>query len=346
MPKIKQLLAQQAAKELAEKIVHFKSEISSKLFHSDLDILKRHYQLNRSYLSRLADWYSERPWWKKLFLGIAVIGGVLLFTAALYALSVITILALIVVNLLAVALYVNTVIVLTNHAKKEKERFEYIASQLQRFETELQTTIQSLQCIEQQLATLLHELNEQQDILDDYALAFEKRVAHLNQELEMAKNIITKLGLVIETLQNDTASQQILNQTLTEQLQTLQQVVISDTDKVKEIGNQLIGNAKALSETEALLKSINQTLTACDNAFKTKLDTLDEQIKTTTVSAEQLNENEAAIQETISQSQTLCQQASTQLQQSLANDLEDQAFLARLPQATLSSTHLSISFHS
>lgn len=194
---------------------------------------------------------------EKAFLGIALIDGVLLFTATLYALSVITIFALFIVNLIAVALYVNTVIVLTNHAKKEEERFEYIASQLQRFETELQTTIQSLQCIEQQLATLLHELNEQQDILDDYALAFEKRVAHSNQKLEMAKNIIKKLGQVVETLQNDTVSQQVLNQTLTGQLQTLQQIIISDTDRVKEIGNQLTGNAKVLSETEVLLKSIN-----------------------------------------------------------------------------------------
>ncbi|WP_347252150.1 hypothetical protein, partial [Legionella sp.] len=65
-----------------------------------------------------------------------------------------------------------------------------------------------------------------------------------------------------------------------------------------------------------------------------KLDTLAEQIKTTEAGADQLNQADEAMQNTIDHSQTLCQQVRYEMQQSRANDLEDQAFLAHLEQLT------------
>ncbi|WP_347252446.1 hypothetical protein [Legionella sp.] len=288
MPLIKRLMVKLATKALNAKIAQFKTALPTHLFHADVDLLQAHYRLNRSHFSRFADWYAKHPWWQKMLWGIIFIGGIGLSTVALYLLAAISVATLVGVIALTTAFYLSATALLTNHKAMEVKRFEAMTTEVKRIEAELQATIQSFQLIEERLASLLVELNEQHSLLDEYAEVLEGQISQLNQELSAAKAVIAKLNEVVDTLQNDTANQKKIEQALTAQLQTLQEAILTDTAQVVEIAHQLNGNTSALSETETLLKSINQTLTVCDSAFKAKLDTLAEQIKTTEAGADQL----------------------------------------------------------
>ncbi len=302
MPGTEQLVVvQQTSKLLNEKIQQLMTKIPTLIFQADLDLLKQHYQLHRSYLSHLADWYSQRMWWEKILLGIGVVGGTLSLTITFYVLAGMTLTTLILVNFLILALCYSTTVVLANHTAMEEKRLIHFCAQVKQFESDLQQSIQSFQQIEERLAVLLNELNGQHDILDNYAQQLEKQVDTFNQEMNTAKDIIAKLNQVIETLRADTTSQHALGQAVTTQLQSLHESTIVDTAKMAEIGHQLTGNKEGLSESEGLLKAMNQALIVYNSAFNAQVDELQRKIEVTERSISNYSEDTEQTQELLMQ---------------------------------------------
>ncbi|WP_019215860.1 hypothetical protein [Legionella tunisiensis] len=111
------------------------------LFKSDLDLLRRRYNLRQSLIDTAAQWYGQKTIWQKIILAAEVVGIALV---ASFLFNTIALLAVI-------STYIGLVYLFNNHNARDSKREKDICDNIVKMEKVLAESIESFNAVEAKL---------------------------------------------------------------------------------------------------------------------------------------------------------------------------------------------------
>jgi hypothetical protein len=164
---------------------------------SNLDILRKRYNIGRSYFSNLADWYGNLSWWKKLGMGITVL------VAAAGALAVGALAGVAVGVLCAsfiIAFYVFTSYLLQNHYKLTSVRDQRFCDDIVEMEALLGDSVRSMNAIGREFDAALELLASENVKLAKDIETFEAQISVFSDQVLNLTQTITQLRATNDSL--------------------------------------------------------------------------------------------------------------------------------------------------
>lgn len=192
----------QKLKELTEyEINRLNSERRSiESVHSNLDLLIKRYNLEKSYFGQISNWYGSKAWWVKilLFILVAAVGagiGLLCHMPITFV-------------LISSAVYIFFAFFFINHHKINEKQTKRLCEDIIELEKSLAETVKHFNELSNSLKTILinsHELNSQ--MLNDMQ-SLQENVNMLTNQVTKYKQIILELEKSKESIIQTTAKVQ------------------------------------------------------------------------------------------------------------------------------------------
>ena len=185
---------QQLTEQELEKLQHHKQTMQT--VHSNLDLLVKRYNLEKSYFGQAASWYGAKPWWVKLILLIFIAG----LSAAIGMLCNLPI----TLALISSAIYVFIAFFFVNHHQVTIKQTKLLCEDILELEKSLTETINHFNEISNSLKAItksMHELNKQ-FLMDMQNL--QTCVDELNKQVKHYKHLIKELQTAQESIISST----------------------------------------------------------------------------------------------------------------------------------------------
>lgn len=143
-----------------------------KLYTADLDLLMQRFNVEKSWLGRVAGGFASLRWWLKGLIGIVFCG---VFALIGLPFGVAWVIAL---PIIALVLYAGMVLIFENYAKSDRNRFARLSEGLVLREAEMKESVLELQALENEIQALIGQLK---DLGQDYTAS----VASFQEQSEL-----------------------------------------------------------------------------------------------------------------------------------------------------------------
>lgn len=153
--------------------------------HSNLDLLMKRYNIEKSYFSTASDWYGELSWWIKLLLGL-VFAGIGAGIGAIFNMPIVMCCVL-------AGLYLFTAFLFMNHYTLSEKRNKQLCEDIIEMEKSLAETIEHLSALEASLKKVMISLCKMNGQMTQDLKQLEEQLSDLNETLNTYSNIIQTL---------------------------------------------------------------------------------------------------------------------------------------------------------
>lgn len=229
---------------------------------SDIDLLKKRYQVGKSHLSRLTDWFGERTWVIKIGLGVVFI-TICVIIGAIFGLVAASITAVI-----STGIYCLAAFLLLNHYKTSEIGNKRFLEDIVDTETKLKKSVESLNGLRDKVNTILITLCAANTELAEDATKFKAQIELLTEQVQTFTQTISQLEeskdlmmtahkVECENLKitNDGLQQALADIAKTSKVITEESLQLARTDEslnysnsqLTDIGEKLKQNSRALS---------------------------------------------------------------------------------------------------
>ena len=164
---------------------------------SNLAVLMQRVNIQKSFITRMSEWYGQKTWFEKASLGV-------MFVAAVSLLGAIVNLA-IVFGVLALGLYGAITSILQEHYDINITRDERFCSGIRAMEESLAESVEHLKELEGHLRIILIELAEKNVQSAEHLLQFEKNIRVMNEKIVCFEQVVTELERIKLQLTDENA---------------------------------------------------------------------------------------------------------------------------------------------
>lgn len=213
--------------------------------HSNLDLLLKRYNLEKSYFSQISNWYGSKAWWVKILLFILLVaisvGVGFLCHAPITFVSI------------TAASYMFFAFFFINHYKITQQQTQRLCEDIIELEKTLHETIKHFNDLSNSLNLIMissHELNAQ--MLNE-TQSLQENIKILNEQIEKYKLIIDDLTVVKESLINTTTK-------VKENLSTGDKQYQECSIILKDQSSQIISVCDSIKISQESLKNDSQEL--------------------------------------------------------------------------------------
>lgn len=167
------------SQEWKEKINRIKAQREQlKLYTADLDLLRQRFNVEKSWLGRIAGGFSSLRWWQKGLIGFAFCG---VFALVGLPFGVAWVIAL---PIIALVFYAGVVLVFENYAKSDRNRFAQLAEGVVLREAEMKESMLEIQGLENELQALFSQLKSLGQGHEEMLSCFQKQSALLASQVQ------------------------------------------------------------------------------------------------------------------------------------------------------------------
>jgi len=246
----------QTAEDQLNRLLQQERTMSS--LHSNLDLLMKRYELEKSYFSHAADWYGTKPWWGKILLGLILIG----VGAGIGAIFHIPI----AIGCLMACLYLISGYFLMNHYTLSEKRNKRICEDIVEMEKSLAESIEHLSALEASLKKVMISLCKMNSQMAD-------NLQHLEKQLHIMKIQLDKYTQAIQAL-SDTKDLIMTN------ANTINTELANADHHYKTCHDTLSHETSAINHLQSAITGTNQALLAdheklnqvCDQFHQTAIN--------------------------------------------------------------------------
>lgn len=216
--------------------------------HSNLDLLIKRYNIEKSYFGQISHWYGSRPWWAKILLLIAIITiGIGLGFACHIPITL---------SLTTGIIYFSCTFLLTNHYKITKKQTKLLCEDIIELEKSLETSVKHFNCINENIKKILTDLHTINSQLLTELQKFTNEVTILTNKVSEYKKIIEELNKTknkIITATDNIANE--INNNITQYKQCCA-TITNTAQTVNDISNNLTKTNTYLSNETTMLHDI------------------------------------------------------------------------------------------
>ena len=216
--------------------------------HSNLDLLIKRYNLEKSYFGQAASWYGAKPWWVKLIL--------LIFIAGVFAAIGMLCHLPITLALVSSAIYISLAFFLINHHQVTVKQTKLLCEDILELEKSLTETINHFNELSNSLQTItksMHELNSQ--FLDDMQ-SLQNSVAELNKQVKHYKQLISELKTAQQTISLSTQKTTASLDAGREQYQECCGLISAQNQELNTICQAIGSSSQSLNTDSESLRSL------------------------------------------------------------------------------------------
>ena len=210
--------------------------------HSNLSILMKRYNHEKSYFSIVSDWYGDTPWWCKLLLGLVLIGtgaGI----GAIFNLPI-------VMACVVAGLYLIISGLLINHYSITDKANKRICEDIINMEKSLAASIEHLNAMEESLNKVMIAICKLNQQMADNLTQFEGQMNELALSINGYQDISRSLSTTQTSLISSSSQ---VNQSITDaqtQLQTSHNILSNESSALRHINHEI-----SLTNNSLLVKS-------------------------------------------------------------------------------------------
>ncbi|MDP3705302.1 MAG: hypothetical protein Q8R24_05275 [Legionellaceae bacterium] len=268
--------------------------------HSNLDLLMKRYNIEKSYFSAASDWYGELSWWIKLLLGV-VFAGIGAGIGALCNMPILMCCILVVIYLAMVFLFMN-------HYSLSEKRNKRLCEDIIEIEKSLAETIEHLCALEASLKKVMISLCEINVQTTQDLKQFEEQLRDLNEKLgqyslviqtltEAKDSLVTSTSKINTDLLEAQASYLTYQNTLSEKSQSLHLATLN----IHETNHALLNSNEKLDAVSTQFHHHTKRLIQVTENMRQVVSVLKEYIcKAQNMNDELYDKQEASIDSTLS----------------------------------------------
>lgn len=237
------------------------------VFKSDLDLLRKRYNLRQSLIDTAAQWYGQKTIWQKIILtaevvGIALVASFLFNTIALLAI---------------ISTYIGLIYLFNNHNARDSKREKDICENIVKIEKSLAESIESFNAVEAKLVEVFDAIFQKNEALASYAADLDKKLAALNEQILSLQQAITGLAEVKKVLDASQALVQSSGDQFSLKLDELGKDILHCTATIHSVTGELADKP----DSSKTLTVVRDDLSRCETNLVQLTATLKEQVQIT-----------------------------------------------------------------
>lgn len=153
---------------------------------SNLDLLLKRYNIEKSYFGSVAEWYGSKAWWIKIFIGLAI-------TAIGAALGVLCH-APIIIAIVATVIYLFFTFLFIDHYNVTHKQTKLLCEDILELEKSLGETIKHYNELGERLQKIFESLYQMNTQMSSDLQQFETQISTLRMQIEQYNKIIDNLS--------------------------------------------------------------------------------------------------------------------------------------------------------